>query len=167
MTRSSSLRGALAARRVRSVRSESGQAAGVESVPFGILVFVGGMLLVVNVWAVVDTRAALDSAARDYLRAYTSSPDSASARQRGGAAAHRSLDGRSSSEHLRIVDPAGPFGPCRPATVTLELEVRSLHAPFIGSIGTSVVSTTQTELVQPFADAIDEGSPTQRTPCDG
>lgn len=148
--------------------SESGQAAGIESVPFGILVFVGGLILVVNVWAVVDTRAAIDTAARDYLRAYTASGDSVSAADRGRAAAVDSMSARSgAAERLVIHDPTDPFGPCRPATVELEVEVPAIRAPFIGSIGTTTVSTTQTELVQPYGEARDPDGVTSATVCDG
>ena len=150
----------------RRARGERGQAAGVETIPFGILVFIGGLLLVVNLWAAVDTRTALDSAARDYLRAYTSSATSASARARARDAAVASMRGRSGTERVRITDPAEPFGPCRPATVVLELDVPSLRAPFIGSIGTTTVTARQTELVQPYGRAVDE-SATTPTACDG
>lgn len=149
-------------------RSERGQAAGIESVPFGILVFVAGLILVVNVWAVIDTRAAVDTAARDYLRAYTASDDLPSATARGRAAANASVSARSgAADRLVIHDPREPFGPCRPATVELEFEVPAIRAPFIGSIGMTTVSTTQTELVQPYGDARDPVGLTSSTVCDG
>ena len=49
-------------------RDERGQAAGVEAVPFGVLVFVTGTLLAVNVWsAVAVTQAVVRRAAADGL----------------------------------------------------------------------------------------------------
>lgn len=144
---------------------ERGQAAGLESIPFGILVFVGGLLLVVNLWAVVDQRAALDTAARDYLRAYTAAPTGALARQAGEAAALSSIGARASEADLRIVEPDEPFGPCRPATVTLRLDIEAIRAPFIGSTGSTTITSTRTELVQPYGRAIDESSGV--TTCDG
>ena len=152
---------------VRRRGAESGQAAGVETIPFGILVFVGGLLLVVNAWAVVDTRAALDTAARDYLRVYGAASTSADGRTAGRAAARDSLAARSVGEHVVIVDPAEPFGPCRPATVELRLTVPAIRAPFIGSIGTTTVTATETELVQPYGVARDERAPDAPSPCDG
>lgn len=147
--------------------SESGQAAGLESVPFGILVFIAGVILVVNLWAVVDTRAALDGAARDYLRAYTSAPSAAIGRQRGAEAATAAIGGRRREFLVRIEAPNEPFGPCRPATVTIELEVPAIRAPFLGSMGHRIVRATQTELVQAYGAAASEPS-TDRTPtpCD-
>lgn len=150
----------------RRCHGESGQAAGLETIPFGILVFIGGLLLVVNVWAVVDTRAAVDGSARDYLRAYTSAADSATARLAGGRSAERSMSARTLERPMRIVHPPEPFGPCRPATVTISIDVPLIRAPFIGAFGTSTVTATQTELVQPYGRARDEG-PTGPSPCDG
>lgn len=154
-------------RAIRQRGAESGQAAGVETIPFGILVFVGGLLLVVNVWAVVDTRAALDSAARDYLRAYTSAPTSSIGRDRGRVAAIDSMAARRRGIEVEVDDPTEPFGPCRPATVRLRLRVPAIRAPFIGSIGTTTVTATETELVQPYGAARDETMFATRSPCDG
>jgi len=67
-------------------RSESGQVAGVETLAFGVLVFVAGMLVAVNAWAVVTSRASADAVARAYLRAYTEAPP-AQASERGRRAA--------------------------------------------------------------------------------
>src|SRR5690606_2186473 len=44
-------------------RGERGQVAGIEALPFGLLIFVAGTLLVVNIWGVVDTKFAADTAA--------------------------------------------------------------------------------------------------------
>lgn len=152
---------------VRRRRPEAGQAAGAETIPFGVLVFVAGTLVVVNAWAVVDTRTALDTAARDYLRAYTSAPTSAEGRAAGRVAAVESLAARTSSASTRITDPPEPFGPCRPATVRLEVEVPAMRVPFLGTLGTHTVSTTQTELVQPYGRARDEAPFATVSPCDG
>lgn len=150
----------------RARGTESGQAAGIETIPFGILVFVGGLLLVVNVWAVVDTRAALDTAARDYLRAYTSASTSALGRAAGRDAAVASMGARERGDQIEIVDPDEAFGPCRPATVELRLDVPAIRAPFIGSIGTTTVTATETELVQPYGTARDETIFATPSPCE-
>ncbi|MEY2465047.1 MAG: hypothetical protein QOH64_3185, partial [Acidimicrobiaceae bacterium] len=51
-------------------RDEHGQVAGVEALPFGVLLFVVGALLVANAWAVIDAKMATDSAAREAARTY-------------------------------------------------------------------------------------------------
>ena len=59
--------------------------AGIEAIPFGILIFVVGALLIANIWAVIDAKAAVDAAAREATRSYvesqvdgTATPDAAS-----------------------------------------------------------------------------------------
>ena len=84
----------LMTRRTRRVRwrDDHGQVAGIEVLPFGLLTFVVGMLLVANAWGVVDAKMATTSAAREAVRAYVEAPDAdaAVARRRCGAAAgHR------------------------------------------------------------------------------
>lgn len=151
---------------VRRCRGDRGQAAGIEAVPFGVLVFVTGTLLAVNVWSAVDTRAAVDAAARDYLRAYTAADGGVAARASGRRAATASLAARRSAVEARITDPTEPFGPCRVATVTVELDTPAIRAPFVGALGTTTVRSVRRELVQPYGTAVDEagGAPTL---CDG
>lgn len=143
---------------------ERGQA-GVETIPFGVLVFVSGMLLVVNVWSVVDARMTVDSAARDYLRAYTNAARADSARTEGMEAASQTVTARGRhGDKLTVTAPTDVFGPCRAATVTVHLEVPAIRLPFLGSIGTTDVSATETELVAPYGSAI--GPDLRGTVCD-
>jgi hypothetical protein len=48
---------------------EGGFAGGAEALVFGVLIFVIGTLLVVNVWAVIDAKFAASAAAREAVRA--------------------------------------------------------------------------------------------------
>ncbi len=54
---------------------DGGQVAGIETIPFGILLFVIGALLVANAWAVIDVKMAVTSAAREAARTYVEAPD--------------------------------------------------------------------------------------------
>ena len=56
-------------------RDDHGQVAGIEVLPFGLLTFVVGMLLVANAWGVVDAKMATTSAAREAVRAYVEASD--------------------------------------------------------------------------------------------
>jgi hypothetical protein len=51
------------------LRDEGGAVGGLEVLPFGLLIFVVGILLVVNAWAVVDAKLAAEAAAREAARA--------------------------------------------------------------------------------------------------
>ncbi len=148
--------------------SERGQA-GFEALPFGVLVLVGGMLLALNLWTVVDARAAVDAAARDYLRAYTSAPSAAAGRDAGTVAATSTLTGHGrSTAALSIDPPTERFGPCRAASVRVSVVIPAIHLPFADGIGDTTVSSTQSELVQPYStmDAATPGS-LEGTLCDG
>ena len=51
--------------------SERGAMAGLEGLLFGVLILLGGLTLIVNAWSVVDSKMTLDSASREFVRAYT------------------------------------------------------------------------------------------------
>ena len=53
------------AERVPLLRGDAGMVGGIEVLPFGVLIFVVGSLLVANAWAVVDTKFMVTSAARE------------------------------------------------------------------------------------------------------
>ncbi|MBA2283441.1 MAG: hypothetical protein H0W25_19710, partial [Acidimicrobiia bacterium] len=57
-----------AARRLH--RDERGQMGGIEALPFGLLIFVVGALLVANAWAVIDAKLAVTAAAREAARTW-------------------------------------------------------------------------------------------------
>ena len=54
--------------RPRVRRREQGFVAGGEVLPFGVLIFVLGTLLLVNAWAVIDAKFAVSSASREAAR---------------------------------------------------------------------------------------------------
>lgn len=149
---------------------ERGQAAGIETVPLGVLVFVAGVLMVVNVWAVLDHRAAVDDAASAYLRAYTAAPSRDEAHRRGLDAARRSLGDRvGAARELEVDAPPEAFGPCRVATVRVRLRVPVARVPFLGDLGRTTVEASGVDLVQPFG-AVDLPAADRSlagTVCDG
>lgn len=129
--------------------NERGFVAGAEAVALGVLVLLAGTILMVNAWAVVDTRMALESAAREYLRAYTEadSPDAAAA---AGELSWRAVLADRPALAARVsVTPPPParFGPCAPAPVTLSATVPSIHIPFVGGFGDHTVDVSAVELV--------------------
>ena len=66
---------------------DGGQVAGIEALPFGVLIFVVGALLVSNLWAVVDAKIVVDAAAREAVRAYVEAPDATTGAAGRGVAA--------------------------------------------------------------------------------
>ncbi len=67
-------------------RGDAGQVGGIEALPFGLLIFVVGTLLIANAWAVVDAKFATDAAARQAVRTFVEADDPASARSEARAA---------------------------------------------------------------------------------
>jgi hypothetical protein len=149
-------------------RSERGVVAGLEGLVFGALILLGGTVLVVNAWSILDTRQALDGAAREYLRAYTEAPDAAAAERSGGQAVRSALGGRGRllrSVRLQRPDP-DRFGPCSEATVTLSATVPSVRIPFVGRFGTVDVRVVHHELVDAHREVIPGASYDRAaTPC--
>lgn len=128
---------------------ERGAVGGLEALLFGFLILFGGVGLIVNTWAVVETRTALDAAAREYLRAYTEQADAAAAAGAGSDAALEVLRRRGTTWEGLVVTAPDPawFGPCQRAEVTLSVQVREMRVPFIDALGPSTVRVTSSELI--------------------
>jgi len=143
----------------RRARGDAGQVGGVEVLPFGLLTFVVGTLLVANAWGVVDAKLTVTSAARDAVRAYVEAPDAVAAVQRAHTRAddavigHGRSAGRASVEIRHEGD--RPFGRCVRATVTVRYDVPALSLPWIGGYGTAfAVASSQSEIVDPYRSGL-------------
>jgi hypothetical protein len=148
--------------------AQAGVLAGSDGLLFATLILLCGSLVTVHVWSMIDTRAALDAAAREYLRTYTEQPDAARAARSGDAAARAVLDGRGTPlQGLRIHAPdPTTYGPCQPVTVVIEAEVPATSLPFLDDLGSRQVRVTHRELVDAHREVTsgpnhDPGS----TPC--
>jgi hypothetical protein len=141
------------------LRGDGGQVGGIEVLPFGLLVFVVGGLLVANAWGVVDAKLAVVSAAREAVRSYVEAPDA------DAAAAAAVDDGRSVvAGHGRNPDRVlvevhhdgdQPYGRCVRSTVTVTYEVPAIALPFIGGYGDAFeVRASQSEIVDPYRSGL-------------
>ncbi|MCD9622363.1 hypothetical protein [Rhabdothermincola salaria] len=140
-------------------RDDRGQVGGIEVLPFGILVFVIGSLLVANAWGVVDAKLAVTSAAREAVRAYVEAPDAASALAAADAAARASIEGHGRNgarATVHIEHPDGrPYGRCTRAVVTVHYPVPALALPWIGGYGAAFdVVARQSEVVDPYRSGL-------------
>ncbi len=150
-----------AARTGRDLRDEDGMVAGGEVLIVGMLVFLVGLVLVVNAWAVVDAKSTVDAASREVVRALVEAdpthPDLAGASQvlvEDILTAHNVA-----TERLVALDlPTLPEAliRCNPITVRVTVSVPTLRVPFVGGFGgTWDVSSSHTELVDPFRSGLD------------
>ncbi len=142
-------------------RDDSGQFAGIEAIPFGILVFVVGSLLVANAWAVVDAKFMVTTAAREAARSYVEADHADLGQARAHDVAEQVVrnHGRTPSRLNLSWDPnPPPLVRCARVTATAQYEVPALTLPFIGGYGRAFrVSSSHGEIVDPFRDGLAAG----------
>lgn len=143
-------------------RSDAGQVGGIEVLPFGILIFVVGTLFVVNVWAVVDAKFAVDAAAREATRHYVEAevvgPGDASGAEAAAVdvgLAALAAHGRDPSRANVARRDGGPYVRCARVTFTASYQVPALTLPWIGGFGNGFdVTSSHSELIDPFRDGV-------------
>jgi hypothetical protein len=146
-------------RRVRAVdwRDDRGQFAGIEAIPFGILVFVVGSLLVANAWAVIDAKLAVSSAAREAARTYVEAPpDTDTATGAAHAAAVDALQGHGrnpANATIGVSNPAGAMRRCVRVTASVTYRLPAVTLPIIGGYGRGFsVTSNHSEIIDPWRD---------------
>jgi Flp pilus assembly protein TadG len=139
-------------------RDDRGQVAGIEAVPFGILLFVVGALLIANAWAVIDVKMAVTSAAREAARTYVEAPGHVTGREDADRAARDAIAAHKRNAGLVTID--GPtdqsaFTRCNRVTFTVSYPVPAMTLPFIGGFGSGfTVTATHSEIVDPFRNGV-------------
>ena len=134
----------------------------MEVLPFGLLIFVGGALLIVNIWGVVDSKFAADSAARQAARWVVESAGQATsgAELRAGAtqiATDTLADhGRTGPARVEVGPADAAFVRCERIEVTVSLTVPAIRLPFLGGYGDAFdVQATRGELIDPTRSGVD------------
>jgi hypothetical protein len=139
-------------------RGDAGQVGGIEALPFGLLIFVVGSLLIANAWAVVDAKFATDAAARQAVRTFVEGDDESVARHDAVAAGLEAIAAHGRDPARATAAPVGPARIARCARVTFEAEyeVPALTLPFVGGYGPAPfrVRSTHSELVDPFRSGV-------------
>jgi hypothetical protein len=146
-------------------RDDRGQVGGIEALPFGVLIFVVGALLITNAWGVIDAKFATDSAAREAARAFVESDVSSSdvyasatrAADDAGAAAITAHGRDRTRAVVEIVDlrPNGRYERCARVVVAVTYAVPAIHLPFIGGYGSAFdIRSTHSEIVDPFRSGV-------------
>jgi hypothetical protein len=140
-------------------RDDAGQFAGIEALPFGILVFIIGSLLVTNAWAVIDAKLAVSSAAREGARTYVEAPPdlavAATMARTAGLDAIASHGRDPDRAVIRVDNPAGTYARCVRVTVGAGYRLPAVTLPIIGGYGRGFeVSSHHSELIDPWRDGI-------------
>lgn len=134
---------------------DSGQVGGVEVLPFSLLIFVAGALIVANAWAVIDIKLAVNAATREGARAFVEASDAAAGGAEADRVAREAITGHGRRAELLVLDPpdyaGGSFRRCNPVTIHASYPVPALTVPFIGSYGEGFkVTSSHTELIDPY-----------------
>ena len=140
------------------VRDEDGFVGGFEALPFGFLVFVAGMLLVVNAWAVFDANLAAGAAAREAVRTFVEADDAASGLSAAEDAAEQALAGHGKDvSRMELTWSSTALDRCQPVNVTVRYRVPTISVPWIGSFGSGLLETSASysEIVDPFRGGLD------------
>lgn len=111
-------------------------AAGTEVLPFCVLIFVFGTLLLVNAWGVIDAKFAVTSASREAARTYAESDGGLAGEAAAESAAQDAIRayGRT-PERMELSEPQGAFVRCGSVTYTASYPVPAIKIPVIGGFG--------------------------------
>lgn len=138
---------------------DRGQVGGIEALPFGLLIFVLGSLLITNAWAVVDAKFATDAAARQAARTFVEGNDQVLAFEAALAAGRAVIEGHGRDPSRAVIAPVGTFEleRCERATFEAVYDVPALSIPLIGGFGAApfTVRSTHSEVVDPFRSGLD------------
>lgn len=140
-------------RRIR--RSESGQA-GMEVIPFGLLTFVVGALVVANAWAVVDAKMAVSAAAREATRAFVEAPVDGDPLALADAAARSAIAGAGRDPAKLVLTPLeAVFARCETVRYEASYQVPAVRVPWVGGFGSGFTATARhAEVVDPYRSGV-------------
>ena len=139
---------------------ERGQLAGIEMLPLGVLVFAVGVLFFGQLWAVIEAKSATESAAREATRTFVESQvDAGAAEQRARSAALDVLTAAGRDSGRATVRANGPLvlERCAPVTFEVTYSVPVVRLGFVDWGNGFEVTSSHTEIVDPYRDALDGG----------
>ena len=139
----------------RRCRGDDGFVGGSEGILFGVVVFVFGTLLLFNAWAVIDTKMAVSSAARETTRTLVEGDGSVAPAVVAGRDAFAATSAFDSSG-LSEPEITGEFRRCGRIEVTFRYSVPAISLP--GGFGWGDgfdVEATHSEIVDPFRSGLD------------
>ena len=143
---------------VHRCRGEHGQVGGIEALPFGVLIFVLGSLLIANAWAVLDAKFATDAASRQAARTFVEGTEVDRALEDAEQAGRTVVEAHGRDPDRARIAPIGQpqLVRCERATFEAVYEVPALSIPLIGGWGRApfTVRSAHSELVDPFRDGL-------------
>lgn len=153
------------------VLDDAGFAGGAEALPFGILVFVIGGLLLANAWGVVDAKLAASAAAREATRAYVESNgrNDQEAAQDASLAASMAMAGHGRDAAKMTLQQIGSslFERCAPVTFEVTYSVPAISLPWVKGLGPDAITVraSHSEVIDPYRSGVPMGNDETETQC--
>lgn len=144
---------------------ESGFVGGFEALPFGFLVFVVGVALLVNAWGVIDATLAASAGAREAARAFVESdgPTTGAALAEARRAATDAIEGHKADPGRWELRTEGgvDLRRCARVTFVVTYDVPTFRLPWIGGLGGGVITATgrHSEVVDPYRQGLAVAAP--------
>jgi hypothetical protein len=130
--------------------------AGIEALPFGLLTFVVGALLVANAWAVIDAKIAVSAAAREATRAFVEAPVDADPLALADAAARSAIEGAGRDPgELLLTAMEATFARCEAVRFEASYQIPAIRVPWVGGFGPGFTATARhAEVVDPYRTGV-------------
>ncbi len=133
--------------------NEHGQA-GAEVIAGCIVLIIGLVFVFANLWAVIDAKMAVSSAARNAAQAYVEESTPGDAEFAARAEARELLSSRFPERWNAQMSSDG-FERCQPVSVRVTVDIALISVPFLGSFGgTKTVSATHRSRIDPFRSGV-------------
>lgn len=142
---------------------DTGALGGAETVPFVILIFVVGSLMVFNLWSVIHTKMALNAAAREAAHAIAEAAPSGSGvdtqvtaeAEAAARNAYQVFTGDQADPNFTVTtDVPGGWRRCAAFTVTVSTRAPLVRLPMVGAVAPSApVQASSSSIVDPFRDS--------------
>ena len=128
----------------------------MEVIPFGVLTFVVGTLLVANAWAVIDAKMAVSSAVREATRAFVEAPVDGDALALADAAARSAIQGAGRDQRQLVLTPVeAVFARCETVRFRASYQIPAIRVPWVGGFGSGfTASAVHAEVVDPYRTGV-------------
>ena len=142
------------------LRGDDGALDGIGILALGIVAFIVGALFLANLWAIVDAKTIVTSAAREATRAAVEAPPEAGPSEVNELARSAGIGviaGHGRAEARADIEALGPLSLARCAVITYEAryQLDLVSVPGLGGFGGSfTVSARHSEIVDPLRDGL-------------
>ena len=128
----------------------------MEVIPFGVLTFVVGALLVANAWAVIDAKMAVSAAAREATRAFVEAPVDGDPVALADVAARSAIAGAGRDPAKLTLTPLeAVFARCETVRFEASYQIPAVRVPWVGGFGAGFTATaSHAEVVDPYRSGV-------------